>query len=488
MCSQMLSLPAHTWACGRLPPLVASPTTMAAKEMATRPETSRGQPPPSPAVPSSWVDVACTAGAAGVLCCAALSRRSRHRRQRCSLGLQHRGLARHAAATLLPEECSLDNERERRFNPWDGKVYSLAEMRRWADRADWSEEELFEHWCSRCIPQAVGGEPTSTTGTSMAPGAIDAADGDEAPRTVPVYEVPVPEHVAEWRRIWKIGNFKRMRTKADQWHLHSHSATLFMFIGLAYLFDVAVHDLSGGSWWSQHVPTEAAVLALAFGAVSAASGLQPALLAAGGERPLASLEEALGVGPRGNLKSGGFVNTGVFYFILAYQGLRALVLPAAAAGAVWSPILAPATAVLDPFFGLLGFAATGHTAYILNGWVEKGALHRVDVLMVPPLLNLPVSLHLIMGGQLWMEQMAAQYPAFPEVFFAANFALAWSLSLVTFFLSLHERKVLSVEARSALMLVMPVLVFPSILFRVAHLLPSWFEGHGQVMLTLSPGA
>ncbi|CAE8587578.1 unnamed protein product, partial [Polarella glacialis] len=45
------------------------------------------------------------------------------------------------------------------------------------------------------------------------------------------------------------------------------------------------------------------------------------------------------------------------------------------------------------------------------------------------------------------------------VFFTANFALAWSLSMVTFALSLYERRVISIEVRGMLMLGLPMLVF-----------------------------
>mmetsp|Transcript_154136 Transcript_154136/g.492993 ORF Transcript_154136/g.492993 Transcript_154136/m.492993 type:complete len:229 (-) Transcript_154136:143-829(-) len=143
---------------------------------------------------------------------------------------------------------------------------------------------------------------------------------------------------------------------------------------------------------------------------------------------------------------------------------------------------------LDSLIGLLAFLATTHTAAILNGWVNKQAVHRVDTVFLPPLVNLPVAWHLLMDGQTWVEELSARYPGWPEAFFMSNCTLAWSASMVTFVLSLHERRVVSLEMRNGIMLGFPFIVFAIICARVGSLIPEWFQDDVWTIFTLSaPG-
>jgi len=333
-------------------------------------------------------------------------------------------------------------EEERRFNPWDGRMYSLRELRSLGKHVSWSEAELLQHWDNVCKPVALG----------------------EAP--------PVPPQVEWWRGVTASRSLKHMWSAADAGHIHAISGIAYTVIGAIYLLDVFGHDVAAlaGEPAEMHFSRELAVGSLALGAFNAASGMQPALLA----RSVQDLPQILGLGPNGNLKSGGFVNTCVFFFILAYQSLR--VLPS------FPAVLAP----MDHLVGLVTLAAIWHTMQILDGWVRKDTMHRVDSLLVPSYLNLPVALHLLLQGPSWLEQLTAAYPGFPEVFFTANYALAWSLSMVTFLVSLKERKVISEEIRNFLMLSFPALVFIVIPVRVALLVPEWFQDDIWNMLTLNP--
>ncbi|CAE8648369.1 unnamed protein product, partial [Polarella glacialis] len=172
------------------------------------------------------------------------------------------------------------------------------------------------------------------------------------------------------------------------------SGAAYTLLGAAYLLDTAVQDIAAlyGVEWQRHVSHEAALAAMLLGALNAASGLQPKLLA----RPSEDLPKVLGFGENGNLKSGGFLNASVFYFILTYQGLRAL------------PSF-PTFLVMDTVVGAVSIAAVLHQAFLLNAWVTKGSMHRVDALLVPAMFNLPVSVHLLLQGE-----VEASGPPAPE--------------------------------------------------------------------------
>lgn len=276
------------------------------------------------------------------------------------------------------------------------------------------------------------------------------------------------------RANWQDTAIRRMWTRADAWHVHAISGGLHTIIGLFYLLDILVGDvvrLNGGQW-SEHVPFELVLASMVFGAVNAVSGLQPTLL----PRPTETLPQLLGFGEDGNLQAAGFVNTAGFYFFLTYQSLR--VLPEYP---VW---LQP----LDPVFSATAFVAIFHAIFLINSWVSRGKLSREFAvgMSAPLLLNVPVSLHLVFQGQWWVEALSAAYPGWPEVFFSANYALAWAGSMVTLVLSLYERKVCDLQQRALMTVFLGLITFTVIPLRAALLVPQWFQTDQMVMLTLNP--
>uniref|UniRef100_A0A7S2J156 Uncharacterized protein n=1 Tax=Alexandrium andersonii TaxID=327968 RepID=A0A7S2J156_9DINO len=237
--------------------------------------------------------------------------------------------------------------------------------------------------------------------------------------------------------------------------------------------DVMAGDVAklSGATWQEHVPFEVVLLSMVIGAFNAVSGLQPALL----PRPFKDFLQLLGFGEEGNMKSAGFVNTALFYFILTYQSLR--VLPA-------YPVLLQG---LDPVFAAVSVLGLWHTIYIINSWVGKGLSQGFAIAMSLPLcLNLPVSYHLFFEGQTWVQQLSTIYPGWPEVFFAANYALAWAGSMVTFVLSLYERKVISLTDRLLMTVFIGAICFILIPLHAYLYVPQWFQGQWMVMLTLTP--
>mmetsp|Transcript_135982 Transcript_135982/g.290664 ORF Transcript_135982/g.290664 Transcript_135982/m.290664 type:complete len:456 (+) Transcript_135982:88-1455(+) len=283
---------------------------------------------------------------------------------------------------------------------------------------------------------------------------------------------PTPTHYFTVERL-----VRRMWTAADSLHIHAITGIVHTVVGLLYILDVAAADLAqmNGMKWSEHVPFEVVVASIVFGAANAASGLQPALL----PRPFEDVLQLLGIGEKGNLGSAGFVNTAAFFFILTYQSLR--VLPS------YPVLLQP----LDPIFALFSIAALAHTIFIIYSWVWRDKLSQgfAFAMTAPLLLNLPVSLHLLFQGQSWVEQLSAVYPGWPEVFFAANYALAWSGSLVTLVLSLYERKLITIMQRLLMVVAIGALVLSLISLRAIHLIPEWFLPWSDgwvVMFTLIP--
>lgn len=255
-------------------------------------------------------------------------------------------------------------------------------------------------------------------------------------------------------------SLKRMWTRADVAHVHAISGAVYMLMGLIYLLAAVGADLSisRGSVDSQRLPTEVAVVSLGIGAVNAVSGMQPALLS----HSLADFKRAMGLGRGGNLRSGGFINTCLFWCILAYQSIR--VLP-------WFPT---ALQALDPLVGVASILAMAHSRLILDGFVQEKKLHQSDVseIWVPGLLNFPVTLHLIFHGQAWIEQLSSRCPHWPDAFFTSNYALAWSSSAVTFVLSLFERGVVSRDQQRLLIVCVPLAALVVILLEVSILEPS----------------
>jgi len=353
-----------------------------------------------------------------------------------------------ALSVSLPEgaaECDGEGV-ECRIHAFDGKVYSLRQLRIWCRGRQLTEEEVLDHWEKYCVPIKAQAEAA-------------VAESAQHPQ------------VEAWRRMWAVDDWQRLWTSKDAGHVHAISGACFALLGAMYLLDVMAHDiaLASGFHWPRFMSTEAACAVLALGALNAGSGLQPALLS----QPK-DLMRTLGLGPKGNPRTGGFINASLFYFFFLYQGLRAL------------PSFPAALTLLDPVVGLMTLISVVHTGVILNAWVGKGSIHRVDALLVPSMLNLPVSLHLLFQGSAWVEQLSDAYPGWPEAFFTANFALAWAASMVTFILSMYERRVISLELRGMFMLAFPVLVFAVIPLHTAQLIPEWFQSAWPTMLTLSP--
>merc|ERR1719161_1734828 len=101
-----------------------------------------------------------------------------------------------------------------------------------------------------------------------------------------------------------------------------------------------------------------------------------------------------------------------------------------------------------------------HAIAVIFGWVERGLSRELAFgISAPLMLNLPVSLHLIFEGQGWVERLSAVYPGWPAVFFTANYALAWAGSMVTFVLSVYERKVCTLEQRAIFTVLMGLVTF-----------------------------
>mmetsp|Transcript_58852 Transcript_58852/g.137462 ORF Transcript_58852/g.137462 Transcript_58852/m.137462 type:complete len:424 (+) Transcript_58852:49-1320(+) len=267
----------------------------------------------------------------------------------------------------------------------------------------------------------------------------------------------------------------RMWTRADFWHIHAVAGTVELAIGVVYLLELIAGDILrlNGMSWSSFVPMEAVYLSLALGAVNALSGLQPTLL----PRPYDDFLQLLGLGEKGNLKSGGFVNTAVFYFILAHQCVRV------------SPDFPVWLQAWDPVFASVALVGLFHAIGIIYAWVLRGQLSAGFAFgMASTLcLNLPVSLHLLLEGQSWVDKLSAAYPGWPEVFFSANYALAWAGAAVSLVLSLYERRVVDITERLLLTLFIGALVFGVIGLQAAVFVPEWFsEGQYMVMLTLIP--
>eukprot|EP00929_Paragymnodinium_shiwhaense_P024231 TRINITY_DN14977_c0_g1_i15.p1 TRINITY_DN14977_c0_g1~~TRINITY_DN14977_c0_g1_i15.p1 ORF type:complete len:478 (-),score=94.22 TRINITY_DN14977_c0_g1_i15:731-2164(-) len=353
-----------------------------------------------------------------------------------------------ATMTAPPEDSAA--EEERRYNPWDGKRYTFQELCKETVRTGiWTEADVLEHWNSVCLPL-------------------------EAVQVKPTGEVALPQH-QDSERMWTFKTLEVMWTKKDFGHLHAISGVLYCLFGAIYLLDIALHDIAtlSGVEGSLHVSNQAALLAMLVGSLNALSGLQPALLGSWNDLP-----KLLGFGKNGNLKAAGFLDASVFFFILSYQGLR--VLPESAG-----------IALLDPVVGLVGILTIVHSRFVLNGWAERGALERlslagVDPVFAPALLNLPVSLHLLLQGQPWMDQMTLHYPGWPQLFWCANFALGWAVSIVLLVLSLYERRVISLELRQLLVVGIPFSAFLVIILRAAVMVPSWLGEDLGVLLTLTP--
>lgn len=271
--------------------------------------------------------------------------------------------------------------------------------------------------------------------------------------------------------------FRRMWTAADWMHVHAISGGAHTLIGLIYLIDVIAGDLVrlNGGQWTNHVSLDVVLLSMLFGAVNAATGLQPSLL----PRPFSDLPQLLGFGKDGNLQAAGFVNTAGFYFFLTYQSLRVL------------PLYPEWLRPFDPVLAAVTFVSIFHTIFIINSWVSRDKLSQgfAIAMSLPLLLNCPVSLHLFFEGQSWVAQLSTIYPGWPEVFFAANYALAWAGSMVTLVLSLYERRVCDITQRLLLTLVLGAITFVVIPLHAYLMIPEWFDGeHWMVMATLTPPA
>lgn len=339
------------------------------------------------------------------------------------------------------------NPNERRFNPWDGKIYTFEELEKCLNRADLTLAEIQEHWAHRCRPIA------------QKEGA--AIGGPE----IPVASEP---QVEAWQKMWKVQSVHRMWTSSDVAHVHALSGAVYLALGAAVLLDTSMSDIMNlnGHSWAPLLPVEVKFAALLAGILNALSGLQPSLL---GSR--SDVLKLLGFGDKGDVKTGGFLNAAAFYLVLAYQTARAVL---------------PELAILDPVMGGLSLLLVAHQAFILNCWVQSGQMHRVDAFLVPGIFNLPVSLHLLVGSQAWWQELCNRYDAWPEFFFSGNFAVAWACAMVTLVLSLYERRVISLELRSLVMLTFPALVFTTVFLRASVLLPHALDENLWLLLTLSP--
>lgn len=283
----------------------------------------------------------------------------------------------------------------------------------------------------------------------------------------------VPPQVKAWRAFWKFGSLDQLWTAADIAHIHAFTGGAYLIGGFTFLMDTMMHDIAihYEGRWSTVLSTDFALVCLALGTANALSGLQPRLLSG---RP-GGLLKALGLGEDGDLKSGGFVNTALFYLVMVYQSVRVL------------PSFPQALGAMDCGVGLLALLLIMHQAWIIFGFVRKGAMESTDAMFLPGMFNLPVALHLFLHGQEWVSQMSETYVGFPEFFFFANFAIAWCCSAVTFLLSIHERRVISQGLRNSLMVFLPlVTVFATVPPRAWLLMPQWFDGELAVMFTLSP--
>jgi len=185
--------------------------------------------------------------------------------------------------------------------------------------------------------------------------------------------------------------------------------------------------------------------------------------------------QLMGFGEDGNLKAAGFLNTCSFFFFLTYQSCRPL--------PEYPTWLMP----LDPLISAFAMAMLFHAVFLINSWVGKGLSQGLAIgICAPLMLNLPVSLHLLFEGQSWVATMANIYPAWPQLFFIANYCLAWAGSVAAFVLSLYERRVIDLTTRLVIFLLIGLFFFILIPLEAYQDVPSWFFDEWQVMLTLTP--
>mmetsp|Transcript_62574 Transcript_62574/g.116378 ORF Transcript_62574/g.116378 Transcript_62574/m.116378 type:complete len:385 (-) Transcript_62574:129-1283(-) len=321
---------------------------------------------------------------------------------------------------------------------------------------------------------ASGTHDTQLDRTAGRRGAVSHA-ADYIPPAEPDSNVVVverPPQVEAWNKFWSIGSIKRMRSTADSGHIHAMTGGVYMLIGLIYLINICVGSFIAlnGFAWPLAVPDWALLGSMFVGVASSATGLQPGLLA----NPRGDLMSTLGLGSDANLKSGGFINAAVFHLILTYQGLRVL------------PFFPSLLTIFDPVVATVTLLAMVHTAVLLRGWVTNGSMHVVDTLLLPPLMNLPVTINLLFYGQSWIDSLASQHPGWPTLFFLANYLLAWATSTVSFVLSLHERRVISLELRGVLLLGIPLWAFLGVIILAGEHVPEFFGQSVLTMFTLSP--
>jgi len=322
-------------------------------------------------------------------------------------------------------------------------------------------------------PSRASGE-TQSDRTARQRGAVSPATDIMPPTSADgsVVVVERPPQVEAWNKFWEIGPIKRMRSGADAGHIHAMTGGVYLLIGLVYLINICVGSFVAlnGFAWPLAVPDWVLLGSMFAGAASSVTGLQPGLLA----NPRGNLMSTLGIGSEANLTSGGFINAAVFHLILTFQGLRVL------------PFFPLELTIFDPFVATLSLLAMVHTAVLLRGWVANGSMHLVDSLLLPPVLNLPVTLNLLFYGQSWIESMASQHPGWPTLFFLANFLLAWATSTVSFVLSLHERRVISSGLRGVLLLGIPFWAFLGVVVLACEHVPEFFGPSILTMFTLSP--